>query len=224
MSEGKNEKSTDLSTKLGNLAPRVREMLASPENEVFEQGIEFLRSHDASTEDILEFIGLGLDTVYIPKGKFSFQDKIRTLVGDFWMWRTPITEAQWAAVMPHWENANPSSDLPQARVSWDDIQVFLERLNIILAEDGMVADLPHEVEWEYAARAGQNFKYSGSNDPDEVAWYGANSGGRTHPVAQKKPNGWGLYDMSGNVWEWCKNVYHEEVEKVIEDFKAMIRT
>ena len=81
--------------------------------------------------------------------------------------------------------------------------------------------LPTEAEWEYAAKAGANFTYSGSNNPDEVGWYDDNSGSKTHPVGEKKPNGFGLYDMSGNVWELCYDTYDSEVyssrESGVED-------
>ena len=74
--------------------------------------------------------------------------------------------------------------------------------------------LPTEAEWECAAKAGQNFKYSGSNDPDEVAWFSKNSDYKTHPVAQKRANAWGLYDMSGNVYEWCWDWLDEYANRV----------
>ena len=67
--------------------------------------------------------------------------------------------------------------------------------------------MPTEAEWEYAARGGERYKYAGSNDIDDVAWYGDNSGRKSHPVGQKRPNGYGLYDMTGNVWEWCADWY-----------------
>ena len=71
-------------------------------------------------------------------------------------------------------------------------------------------DLPTEAQWEYAARGGERYKYAGSNDPDKIAWYSSNSGGSTHSVKTKKPNAYGLYDMSGNVWEWTLDEYHSD--------------
>lgn len=80
--------------------------------------------------------------------------------------------------------------------------------------------LPTEAEWEYAARGGRNYKYAGSNDLKSVAWYENNSRGKTHPVGQLLPNGYGLYDMSGNVWEWCEDYTHESYEGIPIDGSA----
>ena len=120
---------------------------------------------------------------------------------------TEVTQAQWQAVM----GTNPSyfkgSNRPVENVSWHDAQAFCRELSNITGKTYL---LPTEAQWEYAARGGnksrQN-KYSGSYAIDAVAWYTDNSGGATHDVGAKRPNELGIYDMSGNVWEWCSDWY-----------------
>ena len=127
-------------------------------------------------------------------------------VSDFMIGETPVTQELWQAVM----GSNPSrfiGDLqrPVEMVSWDDCQEFIKKLNQLTGQNFR---LPTEAEWEYAARGGnrsRGYKYSGSNDVDAVAWYGVCIGGTTHPVKTKQPNELGIYDMSGNVWEWCQD-------------------
>ena len=102
--------------------------------------------------------------------------------------------------------------LPIESVTWDEAVAFCEALSALPAERqaGRVYRLPTEAEWEYACRAGTTTAYSFGDDESllgDFAWFGANAGGSTHPVGQKKPNGWGLYDMQGNVWEWCSDRY-----------------
>ena len=154
-----------------------------------------------------------------------------TLSKDFYIAKTEVTQAQWKTVMGN----NPSNwkgdDLPVEQVSWNDAMKFCNRLNQLgKAPEGWKFTLPTEAQWEYAARGGnrsRGYKYSGSNDLDEVAWYYKNSGDRrlqvsswssdelkannckTHPVAMKGANELGLYDMSGNVYEWCLDRYEK---------------
>jgi formylglycine-generating enzyme required for sulfatase activity len=115
-----------------------------------------------------------------------------------------VTQAQWEAVM----GTNPSrvkgADLPVVEVSWNDAQEFLQKLNG--RHDGYRYRLPTEAEWEYAARAGTTGKYYGPS-LDAIAWYDENSAKQTHPVGQKQPNAWGLFDVEGNVWEWVQDWY-----------------
>ncbi len=128
-------------------------------------------------------------------------------LSDYYIGETEITQELWQAVMGN----NPSefrffaNYLPVEQVSFEDIQEFITKLN---EKTGKIFRLPTEAEWEYAARGGKKskrYKYAGSNNIDDVAWYIDNSDDKTHPVKTKRPNELGIYDMSGNVWEWCSD-------------------
>ncbi len=129
-------------------------------------------------------------------------------LSDYWIGETEVTEGLWTAVMGSNPSANKKGDnYPVEYVSWNDCQTFISKLNALTGE---TFRLPTEAEWEFAARGGaqsQGYKYSGSNTIGDVAWYYDNSGRAKHPVATKTANELGLYDMSGNVWEWCQDWY-----------------
>ena len=125
----------------------------------------------------------------------------------YYIGETEVTQALWEAVMGNNPSNFKGSDRPVEQVNSDDCKSFISKLNSLTGQNFR---LPTEAEWEFAARGGNKslgYKYSGSNSLRNVAWYGSNSGGETHPVKTKSPNELGLYDMSGNVWEWCQDWY-----------------
>ena len=141
------------------------------------------------------------------QGGYAGDKAHQVTLSDYYIGQTEVTQALWKAVM----GSNPSffkgDNLPVECVSWDDCQVFIQKLNQLT---GKQFRLPTEAEWEYAARGGRKsrgYKYAGGNDIDLVAWYDGNSGNETHAVATKQANELGVYDMSGNVEEWCSDWY-----------------
>lgn len=158
-------------------------------------------------------LGVSFNMIFVPGGTFSMgsddEDNTKPIhdvtLGSFYIGETPVTQGLWQAVMLN----NPSDfkngdNYPVDSVTWDDCQTFIIALNALT---GKTFRLPTEAEWEFAARGGKSgvTKYSGSDNLDEVAWYGDNSDVETHPVKTKQPNSLGIYDMSGNVWEWCQD-------------------
>ena len=164
---------------------------------------------------------LANNMVYVEGGSFlmgnsisrdcdAFEDEIpihEVNISSFYICKYEVTQDEWMFVMGNNPSLFTGSKRPVDNISWDDSQLFIEKLNELT---GKQFRLPTEAEWEYAARGGKlghGFKYSGSNIIQDVAWFEDNSDGQTHEVGSKMPNELGLYDMSGNVFEWCQDWY-----------------
>ncbi|GHT97575.1 hypothetical protein FACS1894154_01240 [Betaproteobacteria bacterium] len=171
---------------------------------------------------------IGMEFILIPAGTFMMGDASYgnespvhrvEISRPFYLGKYPVTQAQWVAVMG--KEKNPShfegERNPVENVSWKDVQAFIQSLEAKEGRDGY--RLPTEAEWEYAARAGTTSDYSFGNNHSELrryAWFDDNSEGKTHPVGEKRPNPWGLYDMHGNVWEWVYDLYGAYPEGAVD--------
>lgn len=198
---------------------RLKEMAAQKQKEEEASKSEMRKKEEAKAaeqkrkeEEAARQKGLP-EMVFVRGGTFQMGDKDiaapvhAVTLSDFEIGKYPVTQKLWSDIM----GSNPSNfkgdDLPVEKVSWEDCQEFLKKLN---QKTGKKYRLPTEAEWEFAARGGsfsKNFKYAGSNNLNEVGWYSSNSNSKTHPVGQKNSNELGLHDMSGNLCEWCADLY-----------------
>jgi len=166
--------------------------------------------------------GVSFDMIWVEAGTFTMGDTVCinskpahkvTLTKNYYIGKTEVTQALWEAVMGENPSEDKGASKPVSDISWNGCGLFLSKLNTLT---GLSFRLPTEAEWEYAARGGNRswgYLYSGSDDIDEVAWYNGNSNETVHVVATKKPNELGIYDMSGNVCEYCSDWYDEDYYK-----------
>jgi formylglycine-generating enzyme required for sulfatase activity len=177
----------------------------------------------------------GMEFILIPAGWFimgSSGDEVGryddegpphkvTIKNPFYLGKYPVTQRQWIAVMANNPSSFKDDDLPVESVSWNDVQEFIKRLNEM--EGNEKYRLPSEAEWEYTCRSRKRTRYSFGNDESKLgdyAWYRDDSGGKTHPIGQKKPNDLDLYDLHGNVWEWVQDKWHDDYNGAPSDGSA----
>ncbi len=221
---GKDYKAAELHLEgdMGKVRPGKRKTLWWNVLQDFPRGLDQNVSFDvAAGGKTFKDAATGMEMVFVKGGCFQMGDTVgggnadekpvhEVCLSNFYLGKYEVTQGQWRQIM----GSNPSyfsscgDNCPVENVSWNDVQDFISRLN---RQSGKGYRLPTEAEWEYAARSGgKSEKWAGASSESSLgdyAWYGSNSGMKTHPAGQKLPNGLGLHDMSGNVWEWCGDWY-----------------
>ena len=170
--------------------------------------------------------GAEMEMVWCAPGKFEmgspigetgrFDNEVRhsvSITKGFWIGKYEVTQRQWESVMRNNHSRFKGPDNPVENVSWHDCDIFIRRVNQAL---GIGARLPTEAEWEYACRAGSDAPVAGSGVIADMAWYDLNSDNQTHEVGRNQPNAWGLYDMHGNVLEWCRDWFSNSPSEAVD--------
>lgn len=164
--------------------------------------------------------GINMDFILLRPGSFTMGDAsgkddekpvhLVKITKPFYLGKYPVTQQQWEAVMGNNPSHFKGPQNPVDQVSWEDCQAFLQKINERFSSSGEKFGLPTEAQWEYACRTGSTADYFFGDAEERLgdyAWFDGNSGYRTHPVGEKRPNSWGLHDMHGNVWQWCADPY-----------------